>query len=826
MPSVIRGETTILEHMTKSGRLDNYYKHALGFEAVNELIPRIVGQLSYRRPHMHFLEIGAGTGGSTHGILSKLGTAFASYTYTDISTGFFEKAQERFKTYANRMVFKTLNIEKDPMTQGFIEQAYDVVLAANVLHATKPLEQTLRNARRLLKPGGYLVLLEIIKNDPMRVGLIMGGLPGWWIGREDGRRYAPTISLPEWDSLLKKTGFSGVDTFTPLKDPLPFLASIFATQAVDDGIGLLRRPLSSREDQIPLQNLVLLGGKTQETSRLIDDLESLLKPRCERVIRASSLEDLHGTEIPFMCTVLSLTDLDSPIFKDLIEDRWENLKKLFSPSRNVLWITRGYRCEEPYAAMTVGLCRSVIYELSQLRLQLSDIDHSKKANATLMAELLLRLQLTGQWEKTGTHRDVLWTTEPELILEDEKLNILRVAPHKAQNDRYNSAKRLITKDLDLVSSTVNLEWHDTSYVLREEKGSNAPNPQTDSIVRVEYSLLSSLRTPAGRLFVSLGVDTETSDKVLSVSEKIASTISVPKAWSTPVDVGKGIDAPYLSIVIAYISSQQILSMMPAGGSLLIHEPDPFLASLLSRQIAANGSRVTYTTSNPTINKKHWLYIHPRWPKRTIDAVLPNNMSLFLDLSKDSATVGSVGSRIAASPPELCERDNASVLIARDFLVLSEDHNNDVSEMLRNANSFAIAVSSGIPDGMPLHLVPLRDVFSDTSRAGPLSIVDWCGESTVPTLVETIEQRKDLFEDRKTYWLVGLAGDLGQSLSDWMIDHGARYIILTSRNPKVAEEWIQAGATIACIPGYVNSHERVCKRSALTCRVGMLQAEKT
>jgi hybrid polyketide synthase/nonribosomal peptide synthetase ACE1 len=105
------------------------------------------------------------------------------------------KAQDVFKDkdYASKMVFKTLDIEKDPTTQGFAAHSYDVVLAANVLHATRRLEETLTNARKLLRPGGYLILLEIVDNRPLRVGLVFGGLPGWWIGGDDGRQYAPAI---------------------------------------------------------------------------------------------------------------------------------------------------------------------------------------------------------------------------------------------------------------------------------------------------------------------------------------------------------------------------------------------------------------------------------------------------------------------------------------------------------------------------------------------------------------------------------------------------------------------------------------------------------
>ena len=195
LPAVVRGETTILEHMTKDNRLDNYYIDALGFDHAYDVATGMVAQFVHRYPHMNIIEIGGGTGGATAPILSEIGTAFTSYTFTDIGVGFLMKAQDMFKDkdYANKMVFKPLDIEKDVTSQGFVAHSYDIVLAANVMHATHKLDETLKNARKLLKPGGYLVMLEIVDNRPLRVGLVFGGLHGWWVGRDDGRRYAPTI---------------------------------------------------------------------------------------------------------------------------------------------------------------------------------------------------------------------------------------------------------------------------------------------------------------------------------------------------------------------------------------------------------------------------------------------------------------------------------------------------------------------------------------------------------------------------------------------------------------------------------------------------------
>ena len=133
------------------------------------------------------------------------------------------------------------------------------------------------------------------------------------------------------------------------------------------------------------------------------------------------------------------------------------------------------------------------------------------------------------------------------------------------------------------------------------------------------------------------------------------------------------------------------------------------------------------------------------------------------------------------------------------------HDDNLAGMLRKGASFVTALSSDVVDDIPLHVMALREVLSNEISAGLFSMVNWCAEPTVPTMIEPVDTRKDLFEKEKTYWLVGLAGDLGQSICDWMIDHGARYIVLTSRSPKVPSEWIQAhaaaGATIACLLGY-------------------------
>ncbi|NIP84989.1 MAG: methyltransferase, partial [Planctomycetales bacterium] len=75
--------------------------------------------------------------------------------------------------------YGTLDIELDPQSQGFAAEQFDVVLAANVLHATRDLRQAIGHVRQLLAPQGMLVLLEGTRPQGW-LDLIFGLTDGWW----------------------------------------------------------------------------------------------------------------------------------------------------------------------------------------------------------------------------------------------------------------------------------------------------------------------------------------------------------------------------------------------------------------------------------------------------------------------------------------------------------------------------------------------------------------------------------------------------------------------------------------------------------------------
>lgn len=154
----MRGEIPALQVLMKDNRLHDLYQSGLGCPQHYAEMAYYVELLAHKNPNMKILEIGGGTGGASLPVLEALGgqdgssPRFANYTFTDISIGFFEKAKEKLKSWAPFMTYSKLNIEEDPMEQGFEEAGYDLIIASNVLHATAIINNTLKNVKRLLKP--------------------------------------------------------------------------------------------------------------------------------------------------------------------------------------------------------------------------------------------------------------------------------------------------------------------------------------------------------------------------------------------------------------------------------------------------------------------------------------------------------------------------------------------------------------------------------------------------------------------------------------------------------------------------------------------------
>ncbi|KAK2818443.1 putative PKS/NRPS-like protein biosynthetic cluster, partial [Arthroderma sp. PD_2] len=611
--NVILDGTSMLEYMNQEGRMLAVYEDGLAAGPNNRWLGRIMAQIPHRYPRMHILEIGAGTGASAGPVLAQLGSSFSTYTFTDVSSGFFPEAKERFKDYSQSMIFKAFNIEQPPSDQGFEEGHYDVAIAANVLHVSADITKSMKNVRRLLKPGGYLIGIEVTTTDILVSGMTMGTLPGWWIGAENGRPWGPSLTLEQWDSVLRSTGFSGVDTTTPdISAILP--VSVFVSQAIDEKITLQQNPLEV-PTEANLQTVAIIGGITHSVYELSEDISRLISGKFANVFVFETVEELMASEIALTpgLTALSLTDLDTPFMKNLTAAKFTSLKALFSIAGTLVWVSRGSREYEPYSYMMVGIGRTVKNENPNINLQLFDIDSINHSTSAMLAEALIRHYFLRLWDDRAN--DLLLSAEPEVIVQDGHELIPRILPNDEKNKRYNSHHREITKQVKLGEGALQIASTNGVFEIQELSPLRpATHLTAESItIRTTHSLLRCLKVgTAGSLMLSYGLDLAFSDPIIALSDSTVSPAIIPSKWCVKVKDLVKIHSPLSLLVSAAAKNvaEQIFSIAPERGTVVVNDAEFAVKSALKTKAHAKNSRVVFTSSQRHTDGEDSIYIHP------------------------------------------------------------------------------------------------------------------------------------------------------------------------------------------------------------------------
>ena len=371
LPAIYRGEMTGIEAAVQDHLLDDMYKYMTLYRDGNGALKEVVALLSHKTPRNKVFEVGGGTGSATREILPALRgdspyRGYESYTFTDIGPAFLANAEESFKDF-QAVTYKSFDMQTNAVQQGF-DSDFDIVIASNVIHATTNVQETLANIRRMLKPGGKLVLFEFVQ-PRLCWNMILGTFSDFWNGDADPnfpRTEGPFLTRAMWNEVLPLTGYRGVDImmdhFTHHGE-----AAIIVATALDNANTLPRMVHSC--DTV---NLVY----RDDVSPFISD--------CANYFHASgvSVQLVALMSIPHMKKerVISLVEADRPFFLDASSNaEWEAAKQLMLLSESILWVTRGSLLTggHPEYALVSGIASAIHSEHVSSRLVLADLDRDE-----------------------------------------------------------------------------------------------------------------------------------------------------------------------------------------------------------------------------------------------------------------------------------------------------------------------------------------------------------------------------------------------------------------------------------------------------------------
>ena len=212
-----------------SGLYSNAPLNKASYKQMEDFIRRLVSTLPVcegEQGPFKILEMGAGTGGTTQGMAQMLASLQipVEYTFTDLSPSLVAAARKRFKAHPF-MKFRVHDIEKAPADDLLHSQ--HIVIASNAVHATRSLSASARNIRNVLRPDGFLLMLEMTETIYW-IDMVFGVLEGWWLF-DDGRQHA-LAHQSAWERTLRSAGYGHV-AWTDGESPETNLQRVFLALA-------------------------------------------------------------------------------------------------------------------------------------------------------------------------------------------------------------------------------------------------------------------------------------------------------------------------------------------------------------------------------------------------------------------------------------------------------------------------------------------------------------------------------------------------------------------------------------------------------------------
>ena len=222
-------------------------------------------------------------------------------------------ATQKFAQYPF-VQFRTLDIERDPLEQGFEPHSFDLILASDVpaCHAipaqdARSCEATARFLRRPRAVGNHapLALCDV----DLRL------LKGWWLFKDhDLRPDEPCLTQEQWKGLLHDAGFSATVCVADCPDPdiAPHSVILARGPQVACLAGSRRRRLEEVE---------ILAAVCRRRHSGSPERGRRARPRASRTAETSVIEVTHGAEFRQAGSAFSIRAGNPDDMRRLMDER-------------------------------------------------------------------------------------------------------------------------------------------------------------------------------------------------------------------------------------------------------------------------------------------------------------------------------------------------------------------------------------------------------------------------------------------------------------------------------------------------------------------------
>lgn len=366
--SIASGREGARDILSTAGTLDDFRTFLTDYDA-----SAFFQCLGHSKPSLRILHLGSGLGTMTTHILSNLRRRdgqllYSQYVYSDVLPGMVISEKGRLSEVPN-LDFITLDIDKDPADQGIQDRQFDLIIATDVIHASSNLRRSLTHARKLLSPGGRLLMYQ------PRPGLnwvkyVLGTMSNWWCGLDDRRTDEPYVSRDRWDEELMAAGFRALSD-----------ADVALDTPTHPGMVMVVRP---QPEESPSELVTVLCNDIKDVqSGIVEQLTRKLEKRGLRVSHCTLADSPPGQG-----DTIALLDTGEKAFFDGIDPAsFERLRNFISglegSSVGLLWVTKPCQtqCPDPNYALVIGLARTVRSEMA------IDFATCEAADQSSMAEL-------------------------------------------------------------------------------------------------------------------------------------------------------------------------------------------------------------------------------------------------------------------------------------------------------------------------------------------------------------------------------------------------------------------------------------------------------